>query len=1826
MQRVVWSTKGRAVIGLLACALTASVLVAQPPEASRRELAREAPSSSETVCEGGTVSMDWDSSDPHTFVSMYIPAGALARFRASGEILPSTYVGNGRGEYVMNVRVWRPDTGTAIWEDWNYAATEINWGPGPYNWNPFGAKTLGEYRNNTGAARNFTVEFWASRSYAGEDLRWDAWADIDDGAGIRSAVCFPIDPSELIDCNPSMKNGCVQVDAADPINTYSGAFHQDFVDIAPIPGRGPTLAAQRFYNTALSAEPGAFGPGWRHNYALSVSGPDANGLMKVTQENGTTAIFRDNGAGGWESPSRSDATLEELPDGGWRFVRRDHQIFEFTPAGVLASIRDLNGYETTLAYSDGLLDTVTDTAGRSLSYTWTGTGVDARITQVSDASTPVRTVTYGYDGSGRLTAVTDVAGGVWRYGYDTNNRIVSVTMPRQEQLAGQPSVLNVYDPAGRVVSQTDEEGQTTLFDYTSEPNATIVTDPEGNKTRYVYDEFSLIASVTKGYQSATPSTWTYTHDLDTFGVTKIVDPNGKLTKAAYDADGDRTSITDPLNRITAWTYNDLDQVLTETDPNGIATTYTYDSAGNPLSVSKPLTGPGGVIDTATTILGYGDSAHPGDMTQVTDPIGRTTNLVYDGTGNLVQTIAPATTAAAGAVTAMSYNEIGWLESVVSPRGNLPGAVAADYTTSYTRNSFGDVLSVTAPDGAATSTVYDANRNVVAVTDANANNTAYSYDLVDRPVAVLRADGTTTETSYTGSGMTASTTDAAANATIFTYDAQDRLVSSTDPLGRATTFAYDPAGNLTTKTAPGPVVTTFGYDAASQLLSIDYPGGTTPDEQFSYDKLGRKATATRRTGTIFQTAWAYDSLGRMTSETATGGDVITYGYDLAGQLTSISHPDNAGTITRTYDAQGQLESVTDWHLRTFSFGYDADGNLVGQRNPNGTSTGIDVDQAGTTTAIAHTGAAGIADAFAQFGYARDDNRQITALTESGVPDGADTYAYDPLNQLTTVSQDTNTAAYHYDAADNITRLLDQTAQHFDAANQLQSSTAPITFVTSTGITDQASKTVVVPYIGSAGDQALLWVTTPADQSVAATPSGFTAVGTWTEGNTTAYLYRRTITSSTDAIATIEFSGLTGAYTKSATAVVYRGVDPDAPIGDVQGATGTGSTVTVPSATADLDNTSHLVFTATHTAGLTTTPGTWTTDAPMTSRATAGPGIGVASTVFDRNMVDAGPTGTVAATNTVPGSLVGVAVALQPDQITYTYDDRGNRTGRTNDAGTTTYTYDAADRLTKVGNNITYGYNADGLRVTKTVDTATTGFVWSTNAALPLLVTENNVHYVYGPGNRLLEAIDPVPAIEYVGGSHLSLTDVPASAVLMPPGVTNRDLILVTTVIPAGQTVDTPDGYTLVEDITAGATRTVIWRRIATDDEPVAIPLTYSLGLYDRAAAIQVWRNIDTDNPIEAVTSTGATATTSITSGTGTATNMWGNQAILIGALNGDTSSTLDSGWTAPTEFQTRPAALNVSSTTDLVIADRAVPNGTVGPYTATNSKTGDLSLTLLVLNHERPPGRYHHLDQLGSIRATTNEYAELTGTATYDPYGRDQLVLSASGDSTNGAPGSTTISIAGASVTLGGNNSTGGGAAADGTSGFGYAGEYTDAETGFTYLRARLYDPETSQFLTRDPVEGVSGDPYGYAFNNPVVLTDPSGLFPGEGLLEAGRNWLFGGDCGEDGFLSGARKLWDSTLGKYVFTCNDTLLSEVADVFSLVPPSPAGFPSSEGTYEEWVRFSGKGALTASRTALVQTAKRLPPFAGQGAVSVFGKASLGLTVTASAYDIARRVACA
>ncbi len=105
----------------------------------------------------------------------------------------------------------------------------------------------------------------------------------------------------------------------------------------------------------------------------------------------------------------------------------------------------------------------------------------------------------------------------------------------------------------------------------------------------------------------------------------------------------------------------------------------------------------------------------------------------------------------------------------------------------------------------------------------------------------------------------------------------------------------------------------------------------------------------------------------------------------------------------------------------------------------------------------------------------------------------------------------------------------------------------------------------------------------------------------------------------------------------------------------------------------------------------------------------------------------------------------------------------------------------------------------------------------------------------------------------------------------------------------------------------------------------------------------------------------------------------------------------------------------------------------------------------------------HHDQQASTRMLTDTTGTIQGTMSYDAYGN--------------AAGSTGTA----------------------TTPLGYDGQYTNSDTGLIYLRARVYDPATAQFLSSDLLKAITGEPYAYAGDNPVNFSDPTGLLFGTSL-------------------------------------------------------------------------------------------------------------------------------
>jgi RHS repeat-associated protein len=99
--------------------------------------------------------------------------------------------------------------------------------------------------------------------------------------------------------------------------------------------------------------------------------------------------------------------------------------------------------------------------------------------------------------------------------------------------------------------------------------------------------------------------------------------------------------------------------------------------------------------------------------------------------------------------------------------------------------------------------------------------------------------------------------------------------------------------------------------------------------------------------------------------------------------------------------------------------------------------------------------------------------------------------------------------------------------------------------------------------------------------------------------------------------------------------------------------------------------------------------------------------------------------------------------------------------------------------------------------------------------------------------------------------------------------------------------------------------------------------------------------------------------------------------------------------------------------------------------------------------------YLHHDQQGSTRLLTGSTGTVTGKCTYGAYGAPTC------------EGATTTPL-------------------------GYDAQYTSADTGLIYLRNRVYDLTTAQFLSVDPDVGTTRAPYSYAGDNPLNEADPTG--------------------------------------------------------------------------------------------------------------------------------------
>ena len=610
---------------------------------------------------------------------------------------------------------------------------------------------------------------------------------------------------------------------------------------------------------------------------------------------------------------------------------------------------DANGYVTKVTAPDNAVtrytyDPVTlrvataiDANNRTTSYQY-----DARGNRIKTTDDLNNVTTYTYEPVfNQMTSMTDANGRTTSYQYNANGNRIKETDPLLQTREWS------YDARGNVLTEKDRRGFVTTYLYDAAGNVISRNDPLANLTTMTYDAVGNRLTVS----DANNHTTTYTYDALNRAVAQT-DALGKTTVTTYDAQGNRVKVIDRNGNTTQYQYDFRQRLVQTTDALGKTIGMSYDGNDNPVSMTDK--------NNHATTMQY-DSQNR--LTQTTDALGNTSKSTYDGVGNRL-----SATDANNKTTTFQYDGLNRLTQSTDPVGNVaktaydavgpcPGCTGptrgSDKATRVTDGNGkvtyfkydaldrqirqvrkqADTADVEDGNDAVTITTYDANNNRLSITEPNGNATTYQYDALNRRTTQTNAAGDVSTMTYDGVGNVTTMTAPNGNVTGHAYDAIDRRTQTSDGAGPVSATSYDAVGNRLTRTDGNGNTTTYAYDAIYRVSQVTDPLGRTTSH--GYDAVGNMLSTTDREGRT--TASVYDNINRLTQMTDALGNVTRYQYDAVGNRTRVTDANNHAT-NYAYDGVNRLVTETYADGRSRTFAYDFVGNLTTRTDQKGQVTG------------------------------------------------------------------------------------------------------------------------------------------------------------------------------------------------------------------------------------------------------------------------------------------------------------------------------------------------------------------------------------------------------------------------------------------------------------------------------------------------------------------------------------------------------------------------------------------------------------------------------------------------------------------------------------------------------------------------------------------------------------------------------------------------------------------------------------------------------------------------------------------------------------------------
>ena len=526
---------------------------------------------------------------------------------------------------------------------------------------------------------------------------------------------------------------------------------------------------------------------------------------------------------------------------------------------------------------------------------------------------------------------------LWNY---TANQTSFVTELREEnsssfdsQSSGRVSKMSyIYDQFGNPIEKYSH-GETSSGD---EVNETFVYTY--NTTAWIVDKPSIYRLLNSTGTVLRSSNFSYNSRGSLTGKTDYVDAQTNATTSqSYDSFGNMINTTDPLGRITKYTYNVTDGTFTfpereinarnqttaytydfglgkiksVSNVHGFVTNYSYDIFGRISNEIRPLDSAAYPTKTYSYQI---DGVNPVRI-KTTQRENNLTNDTFDtyqftdGFGNEILTKKESDNSQI--ITATNYDSLMRVSAKTNPYRN---DFAENYTepnsaagSNFTYDPMDRIILVVNPD--ATEKSFNYTKWNVTTTNENGNRTRKALDAYGRIIKVLEYNGNqiyATAYEYDAAGSLVKIKDAAGNNFTFVYDGLGRKIAMTDPDMGTWNYTYDAAGNLMRQRDNRGTVTDFTYDELNRLTKKN---SSSESFTYTYDSA-INGTLSGVSGANYTSNYTYDQRLRKTTETATiATQTVTfnYTYDSMDRIKVKLLPDGLN-ITYSYNNQSKIQSI------------------------------------------------------------------------------------------------------------------------------------------------------------------------------------------------------------------------------------------------------------------------------------------------------------------------------------------------------------------------------------------------------------------------------------------------------------------------------------------------------------------------------------------------------------------------------------------------------------------------------------------------------------------------------------------------------------------------------------------------------------------------------------------------------------------------------------------------------------------------------------------------------------------------------------------------------